>query len=87
MASLLVNTLSGPFEPERYGDDYRQRVKDLIAGKTPVAVPQLEASTSSVADLMAALRASVAEARKRRSRPPARAAARRAGARRRRRSA
>ena len=87
MASLLVRTLSGPFEAERYGDEYRQRVKDLIAGKTPLAAPPLEASTSSVADLMTALRASVEQVRKRRSRPPARAAVRRGVARRRRRSA
>ncbi|TMD14158.1 MAG: Ku protein [Chloroflexi bacterium] len=87
MASLLVRTLSGPFEAERYGDEYRQRVKDLIAGKTPVAALPLAASTSSVADLMTALRASVEQVRKRRSRPPARTAARRAGPRRRRRSA
>lgn len=87
VAWLLVKTLSGPFELERYGDEYRQRVQDLIAGKAPASAPSVEAPTSGVAELMAALRASVERARKERSRPPARAAARRASTRRRRRSA
>jgi DNA end-binding protein Ku len=86
MASLLVKTLSGPYEPERYADEYRRRVEDLIAGKAPVASPPLEATTAGVAELMAALEASVEQARKRR-RLPARTAARRSTARRRRRSA
>jgi DNA end-binding protein Ku len=64
MASLLVNTLSGPFEPERYPDDYRQRVEALIEGRAKGArqSPNLVAGRSAgVDELMAALQASVSE--------------------------
>ena len=65
MAALLINTLSGPFEPERYPDEYRQRLKTLIEGRTASARPlAAEVPTGSgVNDLMAALRASVEQAR------------------------
>jgi DNA end-binding protein Ku len=65
MAALLINTLSGPFEPERYPDDYRQRLKALIEGRAASARPATAAVTSGsgVDDLMAALRASVEQAR------------------------
>jgi DNA end-binding protein Ku len=65
MAALLINTLSGPFEPERYPDDYRQRLKTLIEGRAASARPaaaQLPTG-SGVDDLMSALRASVEQAR------------------------
>jgi DNA end-binding protein Ku len=66
MAALLINTLSGPFEPERYPDDYRQRLKTLIEGRAASARPATAAVTtaSGVDDLMAALRASVEQARR-----------------------
>ena len=65
MAALLINTLSGPFEPERYPDDYRRRLKTLIEGRAASARPTTAAITSGtgVDDLMAALRASVEQAR------------------------
>jgi DNA end-binding protein Ku len=65
MASLLVNTLSGPFEPERYPDEYRQRLKDLIEGRASSArAAGTQVSVGSgVQDLMSALRASVEQAR------------------------
>jgi len=70
MAALLVNTLSGPFEPERYRDEYRERVLALIEGRAASAKPAESVPTSPVvADLMAALRASVERARKARSKP------------------
>ena len=64
MAALLINTLSGPFEPERYPDDYRQRLKSLIEGRAASARPAAtEVLTGSgVQDLMSALRASVEQA-------------------------
>jgi DNA end-binding protein Ku len=72
MASLLVNTLSGPFEPERYRDEYRERVLALIEGRAASARPAAPGPTSpAVADLMAALRASVEQAKKARSKPRA----------------
>jgi DNA end-binding protein Ku len=80
MASLLVNTLSGPFEPDRYRDEYRERVLALIEGRAASARPAEPGPTSpAVADLMAALRASVEQARKARGKParPAKSAAKR----------
>ncbi len=77
MASLLINTLSGPFEPERYPDQYRQRLNALIEGRAASARPagiEVPAGTG-VQDLMSALRASVEQARlasKSRAKPAAR---------------
>jgi DNA end-binding protein Ku len=66
MAALLINTLSGPFEPERYPDEYRQRLKALIEGRAASAQPAAPelVTGSGVGDLMAALRASVEQARR-----------------------
>ena len=65
MASLLINTLSGPFEPERYPDEYRQKLNALIEGRAASARPAgIEAPAGTgVQDLMSALRASVEQAR------------------------
>jgi DNA end-binding protein Ku len=77
MAALLINTLSGPFEPERYPDQYRQRLSALIEGRVGSARPAgIEAPVGAgVQDLMSALRASVEQARqaaKNRGKPAAR---------------
>jgi DNA end-binding protein Ku len=67
MARLLIDTLSGPFEPERYTDDHRQRVLNAIEAKTPsVADEPVATSPTRVLDLMAALEASVKAAKARR---------------------
>jgi DNA end-binding protein Ku len=64
MARLLIDTLAGPFEPERYPDEYRDRVLRAIAEKTPSEVAESAApSPTRVIDLMAALEASVKAAR------------------------
>jgi DNA end-binding protein Ku len=66
MAALLITTLSGPFEPERYPDEYRQRLNALIEGRAASARPagiEVPAGTG-VQDLMSALRASVEQARR-----------------------
>jgi len=65
MAALLINTLSGPFEPERYPDEYRQKLNALIEGRAASARPAgIEAPAGTgVQDLMSALRASVEQAR------------------------
>jgi len=65
MAVLLINTLSGPFEPERYPDQYRQKINALIEGRAASARPAaIEAPVGNgVQDLMSALRASVEQAR------------------------
>jgi DNA end-binding protein Ku len=65
MARQLVETLAGPFDPERYHDEYREQLRDLIdrkaAGEEIVAEPTVE-EPGKVLDLMAALEASLAKA-------------------------
>jgi len=64
MARLLIDTLSGPFEPERYPDEHRRRVLDAIEAKgPPAAVAEGPPSPTRVLDLMAALEASVKAAK------------------------
>jgi len=61
MAKMLIEQLSVPFEPEKYRDEYRERVIDLIqkkvAGEEIKVVP--EKQVTNVIDLMAALQASL----------------------------
>jgi DNA end-binding protein Ku len=67
MAALLVESMSGLFEPSRYEDGYRQKLLDLIAsrsGETVVAPEPAEpVVTSGVEELMAALEASLKQVR------------------------
>jgi DNA end-binding protein Ku len=73
MASQLVESLTEPFEPQRYEDSYRNQVLDLIdrkaSGEELVAAPA-PAAEDKVVDLMAALEASVREAKAARTRHP-----------------
>jgi DNA end-binding protein Ku len=74
MATSLIESLSSDFEPERYRDEYRDRVLDLIErkaqGEEPVVEAPAAADSGRVVDLMAALEASVAAARESRGRHP-----------------
>jgi DNA end-binding protein Ku len=75
MAKQLIDSLSTDFDPARFQDEYREKVLDLIerkaAGeKTVVEAPQ-PVDEGKVVDLMAALEASVREARTARGRHPA----------------
>jgi DNA end-binding protein Ku len=74
MAAQLIESLSGEFEPERFKDTYREQVLDLIerkaAGEEIVVEDAPAPDATSVVDLMAALEASVAEAREARKRHP-----------------
>lgn len=67
MAVMLIENLSASFDPERYRDEYRDAVRDLVEAKLrhePVErAPAPEAAT--VTDLMAALKASVEASRPR----------------------
>jgi DNA end-binding protein Ku len=64
MARLLIDTLSGPFEPGRYPDEHRQRVLEAIEARAPAeAVAATTPSPTRVLDLMAALEASVKAAK------------------------
>lgn len=67
MASQLVESLSAPFEPDKYKDDYREKVLALIEAKADgeiIAQPEAPKEAAPVVDLMAALEASLAAARK-----------------------
>jgi DNA end-binding protein Ku len=64
MARLLIDTLSGPFEPERYPDEHRRRLLEAIEERAPIAaIAQGPPSPTKVLDLMAALAASVKAAK------------------------
>lgn len=68
MARLLIDTLSGPFEPERYPDEHRERLLRAIDERSPIqAVVNAPPSPTRVLDLMAALEASVKAAKAARS--------------------
>jgi DNA end-binding protein Ku len=74
MAAQLIDSLSAAFEPERFRDTYRDQVLELIERKASgeeivVEAPQAPEATS-VVDLMAALEASVKDAREARKRHP-----------------
>ena len=73
MASQLVESLTEPFEPQRYEDTYRNQVLDLIdrkaSGEELVSAPA-PAAEDKVVDLMAALEASVRDAKAARTRHP-----------------
>ena len=74
MAESLVESLSATFEPERYRDEYREQVLDLIrikAAGEEFTLPEVVAEKPKVVDLMAALEASVRAAKDARSRHPA----------------
>jgi DNA end-binding protein Ku len=73
MAESLVDSLSAPFEPDKYHDEYREQVLDLIDRKRAgeeLTVPELETEKPKVVDIMAALEASVAAAKEARARHP-----------------
>jgi DNA end-binding protein Ku len=68
MASQLVESLTTPFEPERYPDLHRQRVLEVIERKAEgatIEVPEPEEAPSKVVSLADALSASLAAARRR----------------------
>ena len=85
MAELLVNTLTGPWEPERYRDEYREKVLTLVEGRAAAEEPveNIEperSATAGVDELLAVLKASVEEARARREEREKKPARRRRGA-------
>lgn len=70
MAKLLIAQLEGTFDPQAYSDSYREALLEVVNAKlagvdAPVAA-ETSAPAGDVVDLMAALKASVDAARKRR---------------------
>ncbi len=67
MARQLIESLSTDFDPDSYRDEYRQAVLDLIERKAEgheVAVQATPEAPEEVPDLMAALEASIASAKR-----------------------
>ncbi len=66
-AKLLIDQLTTSFDPEKYTDDYRTALLELIeqkkAGKT-VEAPTKEKASANVTNLMDALQASLEKAKK-----------------------
>ena len=63
MAQQLIESLATDFEPERYKDEYREKVLELIEAKAAgeeIAVAPEAPAPAKVPDLMAALEASLA---------------------------
>ncbi len=73
LAEQLVKSLAGPFEPQRYEDEYQKRLLKLIEakgeGKAIEGAPHRK--VAPVVDLMAALQKSLAAAGKHPERKPA----------------
>ncbi|MDO5710172.1 MAG: Ku protein [Micrococcales bacterium] len=73
MATMLVDSMAGDFDPDEYEDDYRGGVEALVAAKLAggdsVAAPVVEEEGGEVVDLLAALQASVERAKKARGGP------------------
>jgi DNA end-binding protein Ku len=69
-AQQLVESLSSRWDPKRYHDTYRERVLDLVKAKQKgreIVVEEREEERTDVADLMAALEASIREGRRQRA--------------------
>ncbi|AQP44314.1 Ku protein [Tessaracoccus flavus] len=70
MAKLLIGQLEGEFDPAEYTDSYREALLEVVEAKLAgTALPEqsdTSAPTGDVVDLMAALKASVEAAKKRR---------------------
>jgi DNA end-binding protein Ku len=69
MALSLINNMVGRWEPQKYRDEYREALMELIeqkiksrGKKLPPAVKQARASDSKVIDLVSILQKSISQA-------------------------
>jgi DNA end-binding protein Ku len=74
VAEALIESLTEPFDPTEYRDEYREKVLELIEARASGATEIIEGEPEEeddgkVVDIMAALEASIAEAKKARRRP------------------
>jgi DNA end-binding protein Ku len=73
MASSLIDSMTGDFQPDAFTDDYRRALQEVIdakvEGREVVAPEEVEAAPAAAVDLMAALKASVERARTARGEP------------------
>src|SRR3954452_25180514 len=67
MATQLIESLTSDFEPDKYRDEYREELLDLLErkaeGKEVVSAPSEEPKPTKAPDLMAALEESLAAVR------------------------
>jgi DNA end-binding protein Ku len=74
IATQLVDSLAGDFEPERYSDSYREEVLAMIErkaeGKQVVIQPPAQETAPTAPDLMSALKASLDAVREREGAKP-----------------
>jgi DNA end-binding protein Ku len=66
MASSLIESMAGEFQPDAFSDDYRAALREVIDAKVEgreVVAPEEVEEVPAAVDLMAALRASVDRAR------------------------
>ncbi|MFD6715178.1 DNA repair protein [Micromonospora sp. TSRI0369] len=79
MASSLIDSMAGEFEPDAFTDDYRAALQEVIdakvEGREVVQPEEEEAAPAAAVDLMAALKASVERARAARGEAPSRGGA------------
>ncbi|MEU5939540.1 Ku protein [Micromonospora sp. NPDC047548] len=75
MASSLIDSMAGEFQPDAFTDDYRAALQEVIdakvEGREVVQPEEVEAAPAAAVDLMAALKASVERARTARGEQPA----------------
>ena len=75
MAQMLVESLSGDYDPAEYTDDYEQAVHEVVeaklAGGEVKAAPEPQEEGGQVVDLLAALQQSVDRAKAARGETPA----------------
>ena len=67
MASQIIDSLSSEWDPSRYHDTYREQVLELLTKKAEgeeIVIEEPEEEGGEVLDLMAALEASLADAKK-----------------------
>jgi DNA end-binding protein Ku len=70
MASSLIDSMEGDFDPNEYTDAYREAVQEIIEAKVDgkeLVAPVPEEAAPAASDLLSALRASVEAAKKGRS--------------------
>jgi DNA end-binding protein Ku len=75
MASSLIDSMAGEFDPTDYTDNYREALQEVIdakiEGREVVQPEEVEEAPAAAVDLMAALKASVERARAARGESPA----------------
>ena len=72
MAGMFIEQLTAPYDPTQFTDSYREALEQVVAAKlgdapaVPAAAEEAGEGTGDVVDLVAALKASVEAAKKRR---------------------